>query len=132
MPFYSWSEFLSPHFHCIKGIKKHHHFEISSDKLGVLKVKLYADSAVTTQKLLKNNWALSSDHLPRVIPPPGLSAERQWYLYDNIREFCTPETMDVMCPLPSVPKPTVTSQQLPSPTPSPPATPCPSPPAKRQ
>jgi hypothetical protein len=35
----------------------------------------------------------------------GLSAERQWYLYDKIREFCPQADRDVTCPLPSVPNP---------------------------
>ena len=56
-------------------------------------------------KLLKDDWSPSATDLPPVINPPGLSAERQWYLYDNIREYCPPHCQDVVCPLPQVPKP---------------------------
>ncbi len=31
------------------------------------------------------------------------AAQRQWYLYDKIREFCPVADRDVTCPLPSVP-----------------------------
>jgi len=34
-----------------------------------------------------------------------LDAKRQWYLHDEIREFCDARFMDEVCPLPAVPKP---------------------------
>jgi len=43
---------------------------------------------------------------PQEIPPPGLDPSRQWYLYEEIREFCDSRFMDEVCPLPSVQKPT--------------------------
>ena len=37
----------------------------------------------------------------------GLSRDRQWYLYEHIREFCTTEeAADSTCPKPSLPKST--------------------------
>ena len=41
---------------------------------------------------------------PEVIPAKGLSPDRQWYLYDQIRQFCPESTKDLVCPLPSVPQ----------------------------
>ena len=41
----------------------------------------------------------------RKVTPLGLSAERQWYLYDQIRPFCPDADKDITFPLPSVPKP---------------------------
>ena len=42
---------------------------------------------------------------PEVIPPPGLSAERSWYLYENVRQYCEGDNnKDITCPKPSVPK----------------------------
>ena len=38
--------------------------------------------------------------MPPVIPPPGLSYERQEYLYSEIREFCKEEVKDLVCPKP--------------------------------
>ena len=43
--------------------------------------------------------------MAKIVAPPGLSAEREWYLYDQIREHCDPEFQDGTCPKPSVPKP---------------------------
>ena len=43
---------------------------------------------------------------PEVIPPPGLSAERSWYLYENVRQHCKGDNnKDITCPKPSGPKP---------------------------
>ena len=47
--------------------------------------------------------------VPSAPPPqgqsPGLSAQRQWYLSKSIRDFCTEDTKDTMCPKPTVPEP---------------------------
>ncbi len=45
--------------------------------------------------------------------PQGLSSQRQWYLFDKIREFCPVADQDVTCPEPSSPRPTQ-SHQLPT------------------
>ena len=37
---------------------------------------------------------------PLVIPPPGLSLQRQQYLYKNIREFVDEPYKDQVCPKP--------------------------------
>jgi len=39
-------------------------------------------------------------------PSPGLSLQRQWYLCDNIYDFCWEDAKDVSCPRPAGPKPT--------------------------
>ena len=41
--------------------------------------------------------------MPPLVIPPGLPLERQWYLYNKIREFCPDEAKDIACPLPSQP-----------------------------
>ena len=33
--------------------------------------------------------------LPELVVPPGLPLERQWYLYDKIREFCPDQCKDL-------------------------------------
>ena len=55
--------------------------------------------------LLKEPWDVDSDTLPNIVPPHGLSIERQWYLYEQIRPFCPDEDKDTVCPLPLSPKP---------------------------
>jgi len=43
--------------------------------------------------------------LPPPCPSPGLSAQRQWYLWDTVREFCPEDSRDILCPRPTEPKP---------------------------
>jgi len=45
-------------------------------------------------------------HLISIMPSPGLSLQRQWYLFESIRDFCPPYCQDILCPKPSTPKPT--------------------------
>ena len=47
---------------------------------------------------------------PDAVVPAGLDAQRQWYLYNSIREFAKEEHRDILCPLPTVPKPTTQRQ----------------------
>ena len=60
-----------------------------------------------TIDLMKSNphWSPFLKELPSVVPPMGLTAERQWYLYDIICPFCPGGDKDTACPLPDVPKP---------------------------
>ena len=113
VPFYDWTAFLAPHFKKVPKIKSPHHFTIPSQKPGTLTMKLYADSVETTFNMLRGDWEPSADQLPPIISPPGLSPEQAWYLHDNIRQYCTDETKDVVCPVPAVPRPTAFSDQDP-------------------
>ena len=95
-------------------------------KYGLLERKMAifrfdCDTPGTTVTLLKQDWQPSSTDLP-IIEPPGLSTNRQWYLFKKIRPFCEERYQDRCCPLPSVPR----AQRTPGVTPS--TTPCPSPP----
>ena len=38
--------------------------------------------------LADEDWCPRSHELPRIVSPAGLSPARQWYLYQQIREFC--------------------------------------------
>ena len=49
------------------------------------------------------------DILPEVVQPRGLTAERQWYLFEQIREFCPEASKDKTCQLSSTPKPSSAS-----------------------
>ena len=42
--------------------------------------------------------------LPTVLQPAGMDETRQWYLYEQFREFCDDEYKDITCPKPHVPK----------------------------
>ena len=64
----------------------------SSAEFGVTIIKEKLQSALTTD--------------PDIIRPPGLSAKRAWYLYENVRQHCDGDVhKDSTCPKPSVPKP---------------------------
>ena len=102
---FDWTSFFSYHFRRIVGIKKFQHFCFDVSNLGVVIVKEYNDSAETEFRLLKDDWIPNPDVYPDVVTPKGLSLERQWYLYDSIRQFCPEEDKDITCPLPTRPKP---------------------------
>lgn len=105
VPNYDWTDFFVPHMKKVQGIKKLHHFRFTSLEPGVVYVKEHADTPERKIELLKQNWCPDLQALPVVIEPKGLSAKRQWYLYDSIRTFCPEDAKDVTCPLPLVPKP---------------------------
>ena len=102
-PTYNWKDFLASHFKKIPSIKRYHHFSFNSDKPGTVIVKLHPDTESKELQPLKNNWS-AFESGPDVIPPKGLSLDRQWYLFDQIRQFCPDSTKDLVCPRPSVPR----------------------------
>lgn len=55
--------------------------------------------------------------LPEIIPAPGLDSKRQWYLFHQIRDFCSEDAKDLVCPKPTDPEPSAQEQE-PKPGPS--------------
>ena len=104
VPTYDWLSYFVERFRKLSGIKKYHQFLFSSSKPGEVICKEYSDSPGETVKLLKNQWKPIATDLPPVLQPSGLSADRQWYLYDKIRPFCGLGFKDITCPLPEVPR----------------------------
>ena len=104
---YDWTGFFSKMFRKIDGIKQYHHFSFEEEVLreGELIVQKSCSDVPSRIKFLKNAQFVFPDILPEVVQPRGLTAERQWYLYEKIREFCPGASKDKTCPLPSVPKP---------------------------
>ena len=49
------------------------------------------------------------EDFPELVHPSGLSDARQWYLFQKIRDFCSDETKDIVCPLPTCPPTSATS-----------------------
>ena len=98
---YNWQEGLSSIFKKVPDIKKFHHFQIRQTARGlpVLRVKTSNDSEYKEVQILKKNAEIPSN-LPPLIIPKGLSLERQWYLFNKIREFCSEDTQDLVCPHP--------------------------------
>ena len=102
--FYDWSSVFEDTATAIKGISKMHHFRFNRNHPGYVFVKNTSDERESPLNLLKNvPWTPSRDELPPIIHPPGLPLERQWYLYNKIRDFCPDEAKDLACPLPTQP-----------------------------
>ena len=51
----------------------------------------------------------SMEDFPELVLPSDLSDAHQCYLFQKIREFCSEETKDIVCPLPSCPPTFATS-----------------------
>ena len=87
---------LSPFYRPLPGIKGYQHFRFDSAQPGKV-------SAETTFDMAINDSTVPTT-APAAVPAPGMSAQRQWYLYDSIKQFVSNEQKDVLCPLPSVPR----------------------------
>ncbi len=98
---YDWQNYFSQFHTKVKGIKKLHHLRFESASPGCIFVKERAGSTEVKRNILKNkSWKPTADQLPPVLPPSGLSLQRQWYLYEKIREFCPDHLKDTTCPRP--------------------------------
>ena len=107
VPTYNWSDFFEEHTvkTALKGISKLHYFRFTKDKPGMVMVRETTAGPERCIKLLKDpSWKPSPTELPPVVIPSGLSIERQWYLFDKIREYC-PDSKDIVCPEPRHPRP---------------------------
>ena len=116
VPTYNWAEYLGSQFEKIHGIKSNHHFLFSSLHPGTVRVKQYCESEEITHLILKDQaWRPTAAELPPVIHPTGLSIDRQWYLFQKIREFCSVDTRDLVCPFPGpgpCPNPSLTRSPI--------------------
>ncbi|XP_053397260.1 uncharacterized protein LOC128556374 [Mercenaria mercenaria] len=101
--FDSWKPFLEQYFKPVKQLSKYHHFFCSSVEPGVVYCKEYFDSEEVSVNILKQ--VPEKNAMPVVKAFPGLNAARQWYLYEQIGQFCKSDlAKDVVCPKPCVPK----------------------------
>ena len=102
---YDWSAFLPKLFERVESILQFHQFKFFPD--GTLLTRRFISDEYGAPVYLRRKLPREIDPtlMPSVVPHEGLSAQRQWYLYDNIREFCKETCRDEMCPKPSVPKP---------------------------
>ncbi|XP_055955699.1 uncharacterized protein LOC126815989 isoform X1 [Patella vulgata] len=98
---YDWQEMESD-FKVLPGIKSYQHFRFTDKQPGTVYCKESVDSEEQEFHLLKSKDAVPQFRMPSIIPPPGLPPKRQWYLYDQIRDFCSEETRDITCPRPTV------------------------------
>ena len=84
VPTYNWSDFFEQHTikTALKGIKTFQHFCFEAKSPGMVYVKCKSDDIEKEIKLAKDTtWSPSANDLQDIIVPPGLSLERQWYLF---------------------------------------------------
>lgn len=114
---YKFDAFLKPMFQPIPNVKKYHSFRFSRENPGVVMVKEWS---TCTEEIAINivKRGFNARQLPREIPSSyiptniPLTPARCWYMYDNLRKFCTSiEKMDLLAPLPTVPRPTANSTE---------------------
>ena len=127
---YNWQDHFATYCTKVVGIKKLHHIRFNSAHPGQIFVKEKTGSQEEKRNIMKDpSWSPSREELPSVLLPSGLSLQRQWYLYEKIREFCPDELKDTTCPQPDqAVAPTPSTPPPPSSTTPPDTEP---PPAKR-
>lgn len=74
MHVYSWDSYLQIYYSKLAGILKHHQFLITSDGI---RAREYIDSPLQPMKDVVQRKPPESQ-LPDIIPPAGLSLQRQW------------------------------------------------------
>ena len=97
VPVYDWANYLGKHFRRFPRVKSYYHFRVSEENCGRNLYKEKSDGAEQMFDLARSSPPAT---LPPVIQPAGLDASRRQYLYEQIREFCRPETRDLVCPAP--------------------------------
>ena len=106
MPTYNWSDFFATRMKEVPGIS------FNSNNPGVIYL-LRSDSEAESFHILKEPWHPDLENFTAVIAPKCLSAERQWYLYNQIQPFCPESDRDAF---PEVPQ-RGSRHAMPSPTP---------------
>lgn len=115
VPTYDWKGWLATKFKTIPQMKQYHHFRVSADNPGSVFLKVHSDTEEKKFDLIKDPlWLPSASELPSLVEPRGLPPDRQWYLYEHIREFCPDYSKDTVAPLPTIPKPSTRKSPPPS------------------
>ena len=110
-----WKSYLTKYLHAIPKITDYHHFRFDESSPGVVFVRALANDQETEVRISPASTTFSG--LPAEITPKGLDITRQWYLYNEIRQFCsTPETATLTCPLPTSQRPSTSTSEEPNTT----------------
>ena len=111
VPVYNWQEYFDKSFNKIPDISKYHHFRFLATDPDYVFVKEFVNSEEKKIKLLKfaNNNMING--FPKAIEPKGLSDERKYYLYSEIRPFCKSGTEDLVAPYHPNPKDEIRKRQ---------------------
>lgn len=106
----NWSSWLAQYFKTIPNITSYHYFRIDHNERGIVAKKKEMDSKEVKIPLLKEEFPFNRKNLAQNLPerliPKDLTAERQWYLYKQIRTHIPDEKdKDETCPKPKIAKP---------------------------
>jgi hypothetical protein len=112
--FYQWRTYLQRYFKTLKGLTQYHHFFVTADMPGVIVCKVTPSSVPVSVDLRRRHVQVPVlPAMPSLDEVPGMDLQRQWYLYDQIREFCTSSTTkDITCPKPVEPKPKLSHKYI--------------------
>jgi hypothetical protein len=103
--FYSWTKFLTNYFKSVPHILKQHHFVFSKDNIGSVEIRETIDGERQLIEIRKDKTMSTIAGFPQEIKPSGLSNERRWYLYEQVRPHIQdPNKQDDLCPKPVYPK----------------------------
>ena len=80
------------------------HFRLSQSHPSIVFTRSTCDSPENKYNLFKHRLTtnqFSTDQLPPVLIPRGLSIDRAQYLHKEIRPFVRPDFRDILCPSPA-------------------------------
>ena len=100
--FKDWSKYCHENFKPLPGLKKYHHFRMTSSAPGVVYVREYASEEEVEVNILKKKSKVIGT-FPEKLKLNGLDPLWQWYLYQEIGHLCA--NSENACPKPEVPKP---------------------------
>ncbi|CAG8802773.1 20075_t:CDS:2 [Gigaspora margarita] len=108
--FYDWAKFLDKFYTSIPSLLVQHHFVISSKNQGKVETRARIDGNITQVSIARVSMISRAENgaliLPEVITAPGITLEREWYLYDQVAQHIqNPLKRDSYCAKPAVPKP---------------------------
>ncbi len=91
---YRWNDFLGQYFNTIPGISQYHHFQFKSSAPGSIILKEYSNSPEKVLNVIdKKEVDKMLGKMPDSVIPAGMTFERQKYLFEKIRSFCSPELL---------------------------------------
>jgi len=103
VPTFDWQAYFQTFFKPFPGIKSIQHFRFSADCPGIVFYRATPSSEEQSFQMLRDLSSMPTSVGPAELAPPGLPFDRQWYLYQKIREFVSSSAQDTTCPKPESP-----------------------------
>ncbi len=101
----NWQAHLSPFYRPLPAINSYQHFRFDSSHPGKVFARKTLDSPETEFTVMAGEASSLPVAAPVPMRAPGMNAQRQWYLFDTIREYVSDAQKDILCPRPVVAKP---------------------------